>query len=122
MGSSPMNSLPSAELMLIGVRAVVGPMRSVVESLEAFGEEPCPPLVSRGPADAVAPTGLDETEGALLNFEDEAWRQRGSVLRVCARGSGGAIGDMLSKQLNEEEGDDISTRVASNQRWNRRGA
>ena len=56
-----------------GMRAVVGPVRAVVESLESLREEPCPPLVSGGPADAVAPTGLGETEGALLNFEDETY-------------------------------------------------
>ena len=37
-----------------GMRAVVGPVRAVVESLESLREEPCPPLVSGGPADAVA--------------------------------------------------------------------
>ena len=36
-----------------GMRAVVGPVRAVVESLESLREEPCPPLVSGGPADAV---------------------------------------------------------------------
>ena len=48
-------------------------MRSVVESLESFRKKPTPPPVSRGPADAVAPTGLGETEGALLYFKDEAY-------------------------------------------------
>ena len=36
-------------------------------------EKPCPPRVSRSPADAVASTGLGETERALLHFEDEAY-------------------------------------------------
>ena len=31
-----------------GMRAVVGPVRAVVESLESLREEPCPPLVSGG--------------------------------------------------------------------------
>ncbi len=41
--------------------------------MPTFGEKAIPPRVSRGSADAVASTGLCETECALLNFEDEAY-------------------------------------------------
>ena len=51
----------------------MGSVRSVMEPLESLREKPCPPRVSRGPADAVASTGLGETERALLHFEDEAY-------------------------------------------------
>ena len=51
-----------------GVGAVMGSVRSVMEPLESLREKPCPPRVSRGPADAVASTGLGETERALLHF------------------------------------------------------
>ena len=61
------------ERVRCGVRAVTGAMRSVMESLDSLREKAIPPRVSRGPADAVASTGLGETERALLYFEDEAY-------------------------------------------------